>query len=156
MLHWPVPDRGGGERGLGWHRAGRLEGKQRGVEDLAASIQWLFDLGVSRPGLAALTARSAGAVLVGALCNQQPHLLRAVTLQVIRPWSGESKILPSEHASAGIARANRLFLIITLHLCSTFRTHNALYSDEGETLLNHHRYAAPTWMLHGSHFAPEC
>ncbi|XP_035256391.1 prolyl endopeptidase-like [Anguilla anguilla] len=73
--------RGGGERGLGWHQAGRLEGKQRGVEDLAACVQRLFDLGVSRPTLAALTARSAGAVLAGALCNQHPHLLRAVTLQ---------------------------------------------------------------------------
>ncbi|KAJ8359693.1 hypothetical protein SKAU_G00162180 [Synaphobranchus kaupii] len=73
--------RGGGERGLGWHQAGRLEGKQRGVEDLAACIQRLFDLGVSRPALAALTARSAGAVLAGALCNQHPRLLRAVTLQ---------------------------------------------------------------------------
>ncbi|KAG9344573.1 hypothetical protein JZ751_011245 [Albula glossodonta] len=77
--------RGGGERGLGWHRAGRLEGKQRGVEDLAACIQRLFSLGVSRPSLAALTARSAGAILVGALCNQHPHLLRAVTLQYFSP-----------------------------------------------------------------------
>ncbi|KAJ8418461.1 hypothetical protein AAFF_G00141700 [Aldrovandia affinis] len=73
--------RGGGERGLGWHQAGHLEGKQRGVEDLAACIQRLFDLGVSQPALTALTARSAGAVLGGALCNQHPHLLRAVTLQ---------------------------------------------------------------------------
>ncbi|XP_028845881.1 prolyl endopeptidase-like [Denticeps clupeoides] len=73
--------RGGGERGLGWHRAGCLEAKQRGVEDLVACIQRLFHVGVSQPNLTALTARSAGAVLVGALCNQQPHLVRAVTLQ---------------------------------------------------------------------------
>ncbi|KAL2083369.1 hypothetical protein ACEWY4_021142 [Coilia grayii] len=73
--------RGGGERGLGWHQLGRLEEKQRGVEDLAACIQRLHDLGVSTPNRTALTARSAGAVLVGALCNQQPQLLRAVTLQ---------------------------------------------------------------------------
>ncbi|KAG7462653.1 hypothetical protein MATL_G00187030 [Megalops atlanticus] len=73
--------RGGGERGLGWHRAGRLEGKRRGVEDLAACVRRLFCLGVSRPALTALAARSAGAVLAGALCNRHPHLLRAVTLQ---------------------------------------------------------------------------
>ncbi|XP_031434916.1 prolyl endopeptidase-like isoform X2 [Clupea harengus] len=73
--------RGGGERGLGWHRAGRLERKQRGVEDLAACLQRLHDLGVSTPDRTALTARSAGAVLVGALCNQQPQLLRAITVQ---------------------------------------------------------------------------
>ncbi|XP_076142366.1 prolyl endopeptidase-like [Alosa pseudoharengus] len=73
--------RGGGERGLGWHRAGRLEGKQRGVDDLAACVQRLHALGVSTPGRTALTARSAGAVLVGALLNQQPQLVRAVTVQ---------------------------------------------------------------------------
>ncbi|XP_067093075.1 prolyl endopeptidase-like [Osmerus mordax] len=73
--------RGGGEHGLGWHRQGRLGGKQRGVEDLCACILLLFDQGVSSPRLCALTARSAGAILVGALCNQHPHLLRAVTLQ---------------------------------------------------------------------------
>ncbi|XP_020316619.1 prolyl endopeptidase-like isoform X2 [Oncorhynchus kisutch] len=73
--------RGGGERGLSWHRQGRMEGKPRGVEDLAACIQRLYDLGVSRPSMTALTARSAGAVLVGALCNLHPHLIRAVTLQ---------------------------------------------------------------------------
>ncbi|XP_066552883.1 prolyl endopeptidase-like [Amia ocellicauda] len=73
--------RGGGERGLGWHRAGSLENKRRGLEDLEACVRRLFELGVSRPALTALNARSAGAVLAGALCNEQPHLLRAVTLQ---------------------------------------------------------------------------
>ncbi|XP_018580669.2 prolyl endopeptidase-like isoform X3 [Scleropages formosus] len=73
--------RGGGERGLGWHQAGRLQQKHKGVEDLVACVQHLFKLGVSCPTLAALTAHSAGAILAGALCNQHPHLLRAVTLQ---------------------------------------------------------------------------
>lgn len=73
--------RGGGEGGLAWARSGRLEGKQRGVEDLAACIQTLHQMGVATPNHTALTARSAGAVLVGALCNQQPQLIRAVTLQ---------------------------------------------------------------------------
>ncbi|XP_010887078.1 prolyl endopeptidase-like isoform X1 [Esox lucius] len=73
--------RGGGELGLGWHRRGRMEGKLRGVEDLAACIHRLHDLGVSRPSLTALTARSAGAILAGALCNLHPRLIRAVTLQ---------------------------------------------------------------------------
>ncbi|XP_017319440.1 prolyl endopeptidase-like [Ictalurus punctatus] len=73
--------RGGGECGLAWHRAGCLQHKQNGVEDLTACIQTLFQSGVSQPALTALTARSAGAVLAGALCNQHPHLLRAVLLQ---------------------------------------------------------------------------
>ncbi|KAK1791515.1 hypothetical protein P4O66_013517, partial [Electrophorus voltai] len=73
--------RGGGECGLAWHRAGRLQLKHKGVEDLTASIHTLFSSGVSQPALTALTARSAGAVLAGALCNQHPQLLTAVLLQ---------------------------------------------------------------------------
>ncbi|XP_074501609.1 prolyl endopeptidase-like isoform X2 [Sebastes fasciatus] len=73
--------RGGGERGLSWQRQARVEGKQRGVEDLHACLHHLFSLGVSSPSLTALTACSAGAVPVGALCNRHPHMMRAVTLQ---------------------------------------------------------------------------
>ncbi|XP_043085400.1 prolyl endopeptidase-like [Puntigrus tetrazona] len=73
--------RGGGERGLAWHQAGSVLQKRRGVEDLAACVQTLHRLGVSRPALTALAARSAGAVLAGALCNHNPQLLRAVILQ---------------------------------------------------------------------------
>ncbi|XP_068565515.1 prolyl endopeptidase-like isoform X1 [Cebidichthys violaceus] len=73
--------RGGGERGLFWQRQARVEGKQRGVEDLQACLHHLFSVGVSSPSLAALTACSAGAVPVGALCNRHPRLVRAVTLQ---------------------------------------------------------------------------
>jgi len=39
-------------------------------------------MGVSHPALTALTSRSAGAVLAGALCNHNPQLLGAVILQV--------------------------------------------------------------------------
>lgn len=81
-LHTSNLNRGGGECGLAWHRAGCLQNKQNGVEDLAACIRTLFQSGVSQPALTALTARSAGAILAGALCNQHPHLLRAVLLQV--------------------------------------------------------------------------
>lgn len=59
-----------------------MEGKQRGLEDLQACLHHLFSLGVSSPSLTALTACSAGAVPVGALCNRHPHMMRAVTLQV--------------------------------------------------------------------------
>lgn len=74
--------RGGGEQGLAWQRAARMEGKPRGVDDLGACLLFLFSSGVSSPSLAALTACSAGAVPVGALCNRHPHLMRAVSLQV--------------------------------------------------------------------------
>ncbi|XP_028324862.1 prolyl endopeptidase-like isoform X2 [Gouania willdenowi] len=73
--------RGGGERGLSWHRQGCVKGKQRGVEDLQACLQYIFSSSISSPSLTALTACSAGAVPVGALCNSYPHLMKAVTLQ---------------------------------------------------------------------------
>ncbi|KAM4607434.1 prolyl endopeptidase-like [Polymixia lowei] len=73
--------RGGGERGLAWHRQARVQGKRRGAEDLLACLHHLFSSGVSSPRLTALTACSAGAVPVGALCNTQPNLMRAVALQ---------------------------------------------------------------------------
>lgn len=74
--------RGGGERGLSWQRQARVEGKQRGVEDLQACLHHLFSLNLSSPSLTVLTAYSAGAVPVGALCNRHPHMMRAVTLKV--------------------------------------------------------------------------
>lgn len=74
--------RGGGEQGLSWHRQACVEGKQRSVEDLEACLHQLFSAAVSSPSLTALTACSAGAVPVGALCNRSPHMVRAVTLQV--------------------------------------------------------------------------
>ncbi|CAF97079.1 unnamed protein product [Tetraodon nigroviridis] len=73
--------RGGGERGLSWHRQAGVERKITGVEDLRECLRHLFSTGVSCPSLTALTAFSAGAVPVGALCNTHPHMMRAVTLQ---------------------------------------------------------------------------
>ncbi|XP_078477807.1 prolyl endopeptidase-like [Lampetra planeri] len=73
--------RGGGERGLSWQRQARMEGKEKGVEDLRACLDHLFSLDVSSPALTALTACSAGAVPVGALCNRHPHMMQAVTLK---------------------------------------------------------------------------
>ncbi|XP_014326176.1 prolyl endopeptidase-like [Xiphophorus maculatus] len=73
--------RGGGERGLSWHRQARVEGKRRGAEDLQACLQKLFSSGVSSASLTALTACSAGAVPVAALCNWKPNMMRAATLQ---------------------------------------------------------------------------
>lgn len=78
----PFNFRGGGELGLQWHADGRLTKKLNGLADLEACIKTLHDQGFSQPSLTALTAFSAGGVLVGALCNSSPELLRAVTLEV--------------------------------------------------------------------------
>ncbi|KAM6179217.1 prolyl endopeptidase-like isoform 3-T3 [Erethizon dorsatum] len=73
--------RGGGELGLQWHADGRLTKKLNGLADLEACIKTLHGQGFSQPSLTTLTAFSAGGVLVGALCNSNPELLRAVTLE---------------------------------------------------------------------------
>ncbi|KAJ3609955.1 hypothetical protein NHX12_022049 [Muraenolepis orangiensis] len=69
--------RGGGELGLSWHRRARVQGKRAGVEDLRACLRHLHSRGISSPRRSAITARSAGAVPVGALCNTDPRLMRA-------------------------------------------------------------------------------
>lgn len=63
------------------------------MEDLQACLHHLFSLGVSSPPLTALTACSAGAVPVGALCNRHPHMMRAVTLQVTCEIKGDLLLL---------------------------------------------------------------
>ncbi|XP_035128549.1 prolyl endopeptidase-like isoform X3 [Callithrix jacchus] len=73
--------RGGGELGLQWHADGRLTKKLNGLADLEACIKTLHGQGFSQPSLTTLTAFSAGGVLAGALCNSNPQLLRAVTLE---------------------------------------------------------------------------
>jgi hypothetical protein len=89
VVCWPLSTslsfshyRGGGELGLQWHADGRLTKKLNGLADLEACIKTLHDQGFSQPSLTTLSAFSAGGVLAGALCNSNPELLRAVTLEV--------------------------------------------------------------------------
>ncbi|XP_078261963.1 prolyl endopeptidase-like isoform X3 [Rhinoraja longicauda] len=73
--------RGGGELGLSWHRAGRLDKKHIGIDDLQVCLCHLHTMGYSNPRRTALKAGSAGGVLVGGLCNASPELIRAVVLR---------------------------------------------------------------------------
>ncbi|XP_051869176.1 prolyl endopeptidase-like isoform X2 [Pristis pectinata] len=73
--------RGGGELGLSWHKAGRLDKKHIGVDDLRACLCYLHTMGYSNPRRTALKANSAGGVLVGSLCNVSPDFIRAVVLR---------------------------------------------------------------------------
>ncbi|XP_067901302.1 prolyl endopeptidase-like isoform X2 [Heterodontus francisci] len=73
--------RGGGELGLSWHKAGRLDKKHVGIDDLGACLRHLHTMGYSNPRRTALTANSAGGVLAGSLCNVSPSSIRAVVLR---------------------------------------------------------------------------
>uniref|UniRef100_UPI00398F48BA prolyl endopeptidase-like isoform X1 n=1 Tax=Pristiophorus japonicus TaxID=55135 RepID=UPI00398F48BA len=73
--------RGGGELGLRWHKAGRLNKKHVGLDDLRACLCHLHTMRYSNPRRTALSSNSAGGVLAGSLCNASPDLVRAVVLR---------------------------------------------------------------------------
>ena len=52
------------------------------VEDFEACAQALHRLGYSCPRLTAATGTSAGGLIVGAVCNRSPELMKAVILKV--------------------------------------------------------------------------
>jgi protease II len=94
--------RGGGELGSAWHAAAGPSLKQRSVDDYEVSdaigllcclfltrdtrtqtcLRHLVATGYTSPARLCAQGMSAGALVVGALCNQKPHLLAAAILQV--------------------------------------------------------------------------
>lgn len=70
--------RGGGEFGEEWRRAGQLENKQNGFDDMIAACEKLISEGYTNPRRLAVRGGSNGGLLVGAVLTQRPDLLRAV------------------------------------------------------------------------------
>lgn len=64
--------RGGGDSGEAWAEAGRLAGKERGVEDFEACVQALQGVVDVPPSATALFGRSAGGYLVGSTVARNP------------------------------------------------------------------------------------
>jgi len=69
--------RGGGERGLAWHRAGMLENKQNVFDDFIAAAEWLVQQGYTRPERLGIVGGSNGGLLTGAAVTQRPELFAA-------------------------------------------------------------------------------
>jgi prolyl oligopeptidase len=70
--------RGGGERGVSWHEAGRGRAKQRSILDLVSCAEWLQRTGVTSPAHLALVGGSNGGLVVTAALTQRPDLCAAV------------------------------------------------------------------------------
>lgn len=74
--------RGGGEKGLEWHRAGTLERKQNVFDDFIAAGEWLIENGYTSPERLAVLGGSNGGLLTGAMVTQRPDLFSAAVVAV--------------------------------------------------------------------------
>ncbi|MGH8863004.1 MAG: prolyl oligopeptidase family serine peptidase, partial [Jatrophihabitantaceae bacterium] len=74
--------RGGGEYGAGWHDAGRRANKHNVFDDAIACASYLIDSGWTDRAHLALTGRSNGGLLAGAVLTQRPELFAAVVPEV--------------------------------------------------------------------------
>jgi prolyl oligopeptidase len=74
--------RGGGEYGAPWHDAGRREQKQNVFDDAIAVAEHLTESGWTDAQHLALTGRSNGGLLAGAVLTQRPELFAAVVPEV--------------------------------------------------------------------------
>lgn len=74
--------RGGNEFGETWHQAGMLHQKQNVFDDFRAVIVDVQQRGYTDPQHTAISGRSNGGLLVGALLTQHPELVAAVVCGV--------------------------------------------------------------------------
>jgi oligopeptidase B len=74
--------RGGGEMGKPWHDAGRMATKMNTFTDFIACAETLIERGYTSPTRLVMEGGSAGGLLMGAVVNFRPDLMKAVIAKV--------------------------------------------------------------------------
>ena len=74
--------RGGGEMGKTWHDAGRMAAKMNTFTDFIACAEYLFERRYTSSGKLVIEGGSAGGLLMGAVTNMRPDLVKAVIAKV--------------------------------------------------------------------------
>ena len=74
MIYGIAHIRGGGEMGKKWHEDGRMMTKKNTFTDFIDCAQYLIDQGYTTKDKLAVTGRSAGGLLMGAVLNMRPDL----------------------------------------------------------------------------------
>ena len=74
--------RGGGEGGLDWHLAGKIETKEHTISDFIDCADWLIAHHYTDHAHIAGEGTSAGGILIGGAITQDPSLFRAALIRV--------------------------------------------------------------------------
>jgi oligopeptidase B len=74
--------RGGGDLGQPWHDAGKMLVKRNTFTDFISTVEHLTAAGYGDPNRVAIEGGSAGGLLMGAVANMRPEILRAVLSHV--------------------------------------------------------------------------